>query len=236
LDEETASGIRSAASAATARHREVLVEKAEKGAQALARHRDQEAARLLKPVAEEVPEVPGVRELTGLAAYRSGRWREALRHLEAYGELTGSPAHLPEIMDCLRALGRHRKVAEHWTELRHEAPDADLMTEARIVAAGSLADQGDLSGAIALLSTAGMARPLRNPAERHLRQWYVLGDLYERSGDVPRARELFERVARVDPEAYDVPERLAGLGGGPSGRRSRSGAARGAKRDRPPSD
>jgi hypothetical protein len=29
---------------------------------------------------------------------------------------------------------------------------------------------------------------------------------------VPRARELFERVLRVDREAYDVADRLMGLG------------------------
>jgi hypothetical protein len=47
---------------------------------------------------------------------------------------------------------------------------------------------------------------------RHIRQWYLLADLYERAGDVPRARELFERVLRVDREAYDVADRLVGLG------------------------
>jgi hypothetical protein len=45
-----------------------------------------------------------------------------------------------------------------------------------------------------------------------VRQWYVLADLYERAGDVPKAREFFERVKRVDPEAYDVAERLRALG------------------------
>jgi predicted TPR repeat methyltransferase len=53
---------------------------------------------------------------------------------------------------------------------------------------------------------------VRNPAERHLRQWYVLGDLMERSGDLPKARELFLRIAAVDPDAYDVAGRLESLG------------------------
>jgi tetratricopeptide (TPR) repeat protein len=57
-----------------------------------------------------------------------------------------------------------------------------------------------------------VAKALRNPSDRHIRQWYLLGDLYERAGDVPRAREYFERVFRSDPEAYDVAERLRGLG------------------------
>ena len=55
-----------------------------------------------------------------------------------------------------------------------------------------------------MLATAGASKALRNPSNRHIRQWYLLADLYERAGDVPRARELFERVLRVDREAYDV--------------------------------
>ena len=80
------------------------------------------------------------------------------------------------------------------------------------MAAASLADSGDLQGAISMLATAGASKALRNPSNRHVRQWYLLGDLYERAGDVPRAREMFERVLKVDREAYDVVDRLAGLG------------------------
>ena len=55
------------------------------------------------------------------------------------------------------------------------------------------------------------ARNVRGPHERHVRQWYMLADLYERAGDVPRARELFGRVVAADPELSDAAERLAGL-------------------------
>ena len=63
-----------------------------------------------------------------------------------------------------------------------------------------------------MLAAAGASKALRNPSNRHVRQWYLLADLYERAGDLPRAREFFERVLRVDREAYDVTERLIGLG------------------------
>ena len=99
-----------------------------------------------------------------------------------------------------------------WTELRQRSPEPEVLAEARIVAAGSLADRGDLDGAISLLAGAGAAKALRNPADRHLRQWYALGDLYERAGDLPRAREFFLRVLRADPDAYDVADRLEALG------------------------
>jgi tetratricopeptide (TPR) repeat protein len=218
---EVAAEVRRAASSATTHHREVLVGRLSDALAAYERNRYPEAARLADSVSREAPAVAAVRELAGLGAYRSGRWRAAVRHLEAYDALTEDPTHVPAVMDSYRALRRPTKVAELWSALRHRSPDPEVLSEARIVAAASLGDQGDLPGAISLLTGAGAARSLRNPAPRHLRQWYALGDLYERAGDVPRARELFERVALADPDAYDVTARLEALGAptGPGRRR-----------------
>ncbi len=212
LPPEIATDIRNAADIATARHREHLVDRAEAAYGAYERGRFQDALRAIKPVADETPGVAAVRELAGLAAYRCGRWRSAAGHLEAFGRMSDSAEHLPILMDCQRALHKPKKVAALWADLRQSSPDPDVLAEGRIVAAASLADSGDLSGAIAMLSTAGASKALRNPSERHVRQWYLLADLYERAGDVPKAREYFERVFRTDPEAYDVAERLRGLG------------------------
>lgn len=231
LPADVAAAIRRAALGATERHRETLVSKTTDASSAYDRARFQDAARLAKQVAAEVPSVPAVRQLAGLAAYRAGRWREAVRQLEAYGELADDVDHVPALMDCYRALGRRTKVADLWSELRQRSPGPDVLAEARIVAAATLADSGDLEGAIALLASAGAGKALRNPSARHVRQWYVLGDLYERAGDLPRARELFERVYRTDPEAYDVADRLAGLGGGRP-RRRRAPAPRGRRTER----
>jgi tetratricopeptide (TPR) repeat protein len=197
---------------ATALHRERLVERAESAYGAYDRGRYQDALRAIKPVAEETPGVAAVRELAGLASYRAGKWRDALKHLQAYAVLTDSAEHLPVLMDCQRALRKPKKVAELWTELRQSSPEPDVLAEGRIVAAASLAESGDLQGGISMLAAAGASKALRNPSNRHVRQWYLLADLYERAGDVPKAREFFERVARVDREAYDVLDRLAGLG------------------------
>jgi tetratricopeptide (TPR) repeat protein len=212
LPPEIAAEIRNAADIATAQHRERLVERAESAYGAYDRGRFQDALRAIKPVAEETPSVAAVREIAGLAAYRTGKWREALRHLQAFAALSDSAEHLPVLMDCQRALRKPKKVAALWEELRQSSPEPDVLAEGRIVAAASLAESGDLQGAIAMLSTAGATKALRNPSNRHVRQWYLLADLYERAGDVPRAREFFERVIRVDREAYDVADRLAGLG------------------------
>jgi tetratricopeptide (TPR) repeat protein len=212
LPPELAAAIRNAADTATTHHREVLVERAEAAQAAYERGRYLDALRAIKPVAEEAPSIVGVRELAGLAAYRSGRWREAVRHLEVVGELGDAVDYLPVLMDCQRALHKPKKVAELWSELRQRSPEPDVLAEGRIVAAAALADAGDLNGAIAMLATAGAAKALRNPSDRHIRQWYLLGDLYERAGDVPRAREYFERVQHADAGAYDVTSRLASLG------------------------
>ena len=76
--------------------------------------------------------------------------------------------------------------------------------------AGALADRGELAQAVALLEP--VAATPRRVRDHHMRLWYVLADLYDRSGDVPRARSLFNRIAKLDPEFADVGSRIAGLG------------------------
>lgn len=190
-----------------------LSERMAHAVRAYERDRYLEAIRITRSLAERVPESAAVRELHGLVCYRLGRWREAAKHLEAARARAGEDtSQLPVLMDCQRALGRHKKVEELWEELRSASPTADVLAEGRLVLAAHRADQGRLDSAIEVLVSAGAARNLRHPAERHLRQWYVLADLYERAGDLGRARELFERVAVVDPDLADAAERLAELG------------------------
>jgi tetratricopeptide (TPR) repeat protein len=173
--------------------------------------RYQDTLRMLRPLLAESPDIPTVRELAGLALYRQGKWAKAAEQLEAFRDLTGSEEQNPVLADCYRALGRHKKVDQLWNDLRAASPGITILTEGRIVTAGSLADRGDLSGAIALLSR-GPVTPRRAAEDHHVRLWYALADLYERSGDAPRARELFGRVADVEPDLADTAERLASLG------------------------
>lgn len=173
------------------------------------RERYEEARKLLRPLAGEAPDSPAVRELNGLCLYQLGQWQAALKELEAFQRLTGSYDQHPVIADCCRALHRYDDADRLWEELRTASPDADLVAEGRIVAASARADRGDLRGALGLLERAN--RKVDHPRERHLRQWYVLGDLYERAGDLPRAREMFARVASADPDAFDVRQRLRSL-------------------------
>jgi hypothetical protein len=168
-----------------------------------------DAARVLKPLAAQTPGVPAVRELYGLTLYRLGRWRSAIAELEAFAQLTGSTEQHPVLADCYRAMRRWGEVDRLWEELRAASPSAALITEGRIVAAGAIADRGDLPAAVRLLGD-GFRFP-RRPQVHHLRRAYALADLEERVGDLPRARELFGRIAAVDPDFADVGRRLRAL-------------------------
>jgi tetratricopeptide (TPR) repeat protein len=195
-----------------------------KAAEAYAEDRYLDALRITTRLVRVAPGSAAVRELHGLTCYRLGRWRQALSHLRTAAELTGGDvSQLPVVMDCHRALGQHREVAARFEELRQASPDADLLAEGRLVLAGDLADRGDLGAAVALLVEAGGMRRRANPAARHLRQWYLLGDLLERSGDLAGARELFARVVAADPDLADVAARLEALGGPPGTVRTRRG-------------
>src|SRR5437016_2886987 len=146
-------------------------------------------------------------------AWAPEEWAEdagATRQLEEYRVLTGSLDQHPVLADCYRAQGRFKKVDALWDELRAGAAPGEVVTEGRIVAAGSLADRGDVAAAIRLLER-GPVR-VKRPKLHHIRLWYALGDLYERAGDTPRARELFGRIVAAEPDFADAAERLAGLG------------------------
>ncbi len=168
-----------------------------------------EAEKLLGPLAKRYPQIPEIQELHGLTLYRLGRWKQAAAALEMFGDLTGDVDQLPVLADCHRALGSHTEVRRLWDELRHAGPEAPIMVEGRIVMAGSLADKGDVEGAIRLLEQ-GPVRAKR-ARDHHLRLWYALADLYERAGDHQRARRGFERIEQSEPGYVDVRERIDSL-------------------------
>jgi len=179
-------------------------------ADALDRGRYDDARRMVQPVLRDLPDVAFAHELAGLALYRLGQWRKATAELEIAHRLDGSIHHLPVLADCARATRDHARVETLWAELREASPAPELLAEGRIVAAGALADQGDLAGALRLMQrSAGSVKRVR---EHHLRQWYVIADLYDRSGDVIKARQMFSRILEHDPDFADAPDRLRALG------------------------
>jgi tetratricopeptide (TPR) repeat protein len=198
------------AAAAPAQRMARYQERLATAADALDRGRYDDARRMVQPVLRDLPDVSFAHEIAGLAWYRTGQWRKAAAELELVRQLNGSVQHHAVLMDCYRALRRYHEVEVLWRELREASPEPPLMAEGRIVAAGALADQGDLAGALKAMQK-GLDVP-KKPREHHLRQWYVLGDLFDRSGDVIKARRYFSLVAEHDREFADVVERLRTLG------------------------
>ena len=150
-------------------------ERLRSAAEALGRGRFDDARRMVGPVLRDLPDVAMAHEIAGLSFYSTGQWRKAVAELELARELDHSVRHHAVLADSYRALRRYDLVAELWDELKSASPDPALMAEGRIVAAGALADQGDVTGALKLLDRAREVP--KKVREHHLRQWYVLGDL-----------------------------------------------------------
>jgi hypothetical protein len=138
-----------------------------------------------------------------------GQYPAAAKELEAFVDLSNSVEQHPVLMDCQRAQGKYAKVDELWEELALASPSGALVTEGRIVLAGSRADRGRLRDAIATLDR--RATDVKRVQEHHLRLWYALADLFERAGEIPRARDLFLRIRKEDASFADVAERLSAL-------------------------
>jgi tetratricopeptide (TPR) repeat protein len=197
---------KAAPAARAAKYRERLTTAAD----ALDRGRYDDARRMVQPVLRDLPEMAFGHEIAGLAFYRTGQWRKAAAELELARQLDRSLNHNAVLADCYRALKRYHEVDQLWLELREGSPEPALMAEGRIVAAGALADQGNLKGALKLMERgADVPKKVR---DHHLRQWYVLGDLHDRSGDIIKARRFFGMIHEVDPQFADVADRLRGLG------------------------
>jgi hypothetical protein len=91
------------------------------------------------------------------------------------------------IEDCHRALGNHQMVEKYWRELAEASPHPELLAEGRIVMAGSLCDRKLFEEAHALMEKA--AGDMKRPSEYHLRQWFVIADIYDKQGNVIQASQ-----------------------------------------------
>lgn len=94
-----------------------------------------------------------VREAAGLAAYRTGRYAEALRELRTVRRLNGSSEHLAVMADAERGLGRPERAIALSQEPEAETLPADTRIEMAIVVSGARLDLGQPEAAVAALST-----------------------------------------------------------------------------------
>ena len=156
--------------------------------------------------------VPGIREVSGLAAYTLGKWQEALADLRAARRMSGRDSFLAIMADCERGLGRPERALEITDDPAADKLDAAERIELRIVASGARRDMGDAKGALAELQIPELK-------ERRARPWvarlfYAYADVLEELGREGDAREYFARASSVDREGVtDADERLAALEG-----------------------
>lgn len=167
------------------------------------------ASSLAKQAKARAPRSGRLRELLGLAHYHSGNWNEAASELLTYRRLTGDIDQNHVIADCYRAAGRFDRALEVCNEVDRTRVSDEVWTEVTIVAAGALADQGDINQALARLARGELKPAAVEP--HHLRLWYVRADLLERSGRRQEAKDLWEMILGEAGEFYDVDERLNAL-------------------------
>lgn len=96
------------------------------------------------------------REAAGLAAYRTGRFAEALRELRTVRRLSGSPEHLAVIADCERGLGRPERALALAQDPDVGALSPQAAVELAIVLSGARLDLGEPEAAVAILASPGV--------------------------------------------------------------------------------
>ena len=151
-----------------------------------------------------------VRETLGIAAYRAGRWAEALTELRAARRLTGRDSYLPLIADSERALGRTDRALAVIAEAASAPLDRATQIELRIVESGIRRDQGLADAAVVTLQVPELT-------ERRVRPWsarlfYAYADALLDAGREDEAQAWFGRAAAADPDGEtDAGERFEEL-------------------------
>jgi tetratricopeptide (TPR) repeat protein len=153
-----------------------------------------------------------VREASGIAAYRTGRWAEALSELRAARRMTGHDDYLPVMADSERALGRLDRALALIREADTSTLDRATQIELRIVESGIRRDQGLADAAVVALQvpelTSGRLRPWS------ARLFYAYADALLAAGRTDEAREAFARAAAIDADGEtDAADRLDELDG-----------------------
>jgi tetratricopeptide (TPR) repeat protein len=153
-----------------------------------------------------------VREACGIAAYRTGRWADALSEFRAARRMTGRDDYLPIMADCERALGRLDRALALVREGSTAHLDRATQIELRIVESGIRRDQGLSDAAVLALQvpelTSGRLRPWS------ARLFYAYADALLAAGRADEARDAFARAVEADPDGEtDAAERLDQLDG-----------------------
>ena len=165
---------------------------------------------LLTWAKDRCPRSLAVRETLGAALYLAGEFEQAASELAAYKRMSGRNDQNHLLADARRAVGApldaYRPLLVEASE-DERLPD-EVRVEAYLVWAGSLADDADVAGALAVLRRANRELDRnRLETEAVARLDYLTADLLERAGEGERARTIFRRLADQLPDWLDVAER-----------------------------
>jgi hypothetical protein len=197
-----------------------LASLASMNAQAVARHLVT-AARLLDEdpdlayqhavaARERAGRVGAVREAVGLAAYRSGRFAEALSELRAARRITGDQSQLPVMADCERGLGRPERALTMAGSDEVQGLDVAGRVEMRIVASGARRDLGQPEAAVLLLQGPQLKPDLRRPWSARL--FYAYAEALADAGRDDEAVTWLRHSAAADTDgSTDAAERVAAI-------------------------
>ncbi len=153
-----------------------------------------------------------VREAVGIAAYRAGRWAEALSELRAARRMTGRDECLAIMADCERALGRLDQALALVREAKAAELDRATQIEMRIVESGIRRDQGLPEAAILALQVPELTKGRLRPWSARL--FYAYADALLAAGRAEEARDAFARAAAADADGQtDAADRLDQLDG-----------------------
>ena len=151
-----------------------------------------------------------VREACGVAAYRAGKWAEALAELRAARRLTGQDSYLPLMADCERALGRLDRALDIVTAPKNSKLSRETQLELRIVESGIRRDQGFPDAAVVALQVPELTA--RRAGSGSARLFYAYADALTDAGRADEARYWFGRAAQVDVHGEtDADERVEDL-------------------------
>jgi tetratricopeptide (TPR) repeat protein len=172
----------------------------------------EQAYRYAQAARERAARIGVVREVSGMTAYQTGRWAEALAELRAARRLTGRGDYLPLMADSERALGRLDRALElvHSDEAKRLPRAAQI--ELRIVESGIRRDQGLSDAAVLALQVPELTDGKLRPWSARL--FYAYGDALLAAGRPEAAREAFSRAVVADEdEQTDALSRLDQLDG-----------------------
>jgi tetratricopeptide (TPR) repeat protein len=147
-----------------------------------------------------------VRETAGVAAYRAGRWADALAELRTARRLTGRAGYLPLIADAERALGRADRALAVIHDPAARQLDRATQIELLLVESGIRRDEGRAAAGAAVLQVPELTDRVRHPWSARL--FYAYADALLDAGRPEEARDWFGRAAAADTaEETDAAER-----------------------------